>query len=113
MPANSNLNDLVRALNSIGRLQRLRIPFAAGVIHEGDLDYPVAKALGSRLVTQEAYSPVGEAALWEAEEIMLRCRAVLCPLTRFGPLNEGNRRLRELAAEKGLLTEPDRLEEIL
>ena len=95
------------------RLQRQRIPFAAGVIHEGDLDYPVAKALGARLVVQEAYDPIGEASLEEAKEVMLRCRAVLCPQTRFGPMNEGNLRLRELAAERGLLTEPDRLEEVL
>ena len=95
------------------RLQRQRIPFAAGVIHKGDLDYPVAKALSARLVTQDAYGPIGLAALREAEEIMLRCRAVLCPQTRFGPMNEGNLRLRELAAERGLLTEPDQLEELL
>ena len=94
------------------RLQRQRIPFAAGVIHEGDLDYPVAKALSARITTQEAYGPIGEAALREAEQIMLNCRAVLCPQTRFGPMNEGNLRLRELAAERGLLTEPDRLEEL-
>ena len=95
------------------RLQRQRIPFAVGVIHEGDLDYPVAKALSTRLVTQEAYGPIGSAALQEAEENMLRCRAVLCPLTRFGPMNEGNLRLRELAAQQGLLTDPDRLEDLL
>ena len=94
------------------RLQRQRIPFAAGVIHQGDLDYPVAKALSARMVTQEAYGPIGESAYREAEEIMLRCRAVLCPQTQFGPMNEGNLRLRELAADRGLLTEPDRLEEL-
>ena len=95
------------------RLQRQRIPFAAGVIHEGDLDYPVAKALCARLITQEPFGPIGFAALREAEEVVLRCRAVLCPLTRFGAMNEGNLRLRELAAERGLLTEPERLEDIL
>ena len=95
------------------RLQRQRLPFAAGVIHEGDLDHPVAKALSARLITQEAYGPIGEAARREAEEIMLGCRAVLCPQTRFGPMNEGNLRLRELAAQRGLLTEPDRLEDLL
>ncbi len=94
------------------RLQRQRIPFAAGVIHQGDLDYPVAKALSARMVTQEAYGPIGESAYREAEEIMLRCRAVLCPQTQFGPMNEGNLRLRELAADRGLLTEPDRLKEL-
>ena len=94
------------------RLQRQRIPFAAGVIHQGDLDYPVAKDLSAGTVTQEAYGPIGESAYREAEEIMLRCRAVLCPQTQFGPMNEGNLRLRELAADRGLLTEPDRLEEL-
>ena len=95
------------------RLQRQRIPFGAGVIHEGDLDYPVARALSTLLITQEAYGPIGPEALQEAERIMLSCRAVLCPQTHFGPMNEGNRRLRELAAERGLLTEPDWLEDIL
>ena len=36
------------------RLQRQRIPFAAGVIHQGDLDYPVAKDLSAGTVTQES-----------------------------------------------------------
>jgi iron complex transport system ATP-binding protein len=94
------------------RLQRLRIPFAAGVVHKGDLDWPVAKALGARVVAEEAYSPIGEEAYREAAETLLGCRLCLCPLERFGPMNELNRKLRDLAAEKGLLADPDRLEEL-
>ena len=95
------------------RLQRLRVPFAAGVLQEGDLDYAVAKALAARLISEAAYTPIGEDALREARETLLRCEAVLCPLETFGPMNEGNRRLLALAEEKGLLIPPERLEEAL
>lgn len=93
------------------RLQRQRIPFAAGVLQEGDLDWPVAKALAARVIGEAPYAPVGETALREAEKVLLSCKACLCPLENFGPMNEGNRRLRDLAAEKGLLIPPDKLEE--
>ena len=95
------------------RLQRLRIPFAAGVLQKGDLDYAVARSLAAKLVSEEAYTPIGEAALREAAEAMLRCRAVLCPLTDFGPMNEGNRKLLELARDKDLLIAPEELEDKL
>ena len=94
-------------------LQRRRIPFAAGVLQEGDLDWPVAKALAARVIREEAYAPVGEAALREAAQVLLGCRAVLCSLEKFGPMNEGNRKLRDLAAEKGLLTSPEKLEGLI
>ena len=93
------------------RLQRLRIPFAAGVLQQGDLDYTVARSLAAKLIGEAAYSPIGEAALREAEETMLRCRAVLCPLETFGPMNEGNRKLLDLARDRGLLIPPEELEE--
>ena len=48
----------------------------------------------------------------EAEEVLLSCKACLCPLETFGPMNEGNRRLRDLAAEKGLLIPPDKLDKL-
>ena len=95
------------------QLQRQRVPFAAGVLQEGDLDFPVARALAARLVTEAPYMPIGEAALREAEETLLSCKACLCPLETFGPMNEGNRRLRDLAEEKGLLVTPEKLEKKL
>ena len=95
------------------RLQRLRVPFAAGVLQKGDLDYAVAQALAAELIGEEPYTPIGEAAQKRAEETLLRCRAVLCPLTDFGPMNEGNRRLMELARDQGLLIPQEKLEEQL
>ena len=94
------------------RLQRLRIPFAAGVLPENDLDYPVAKALAAELISEPAFAEPGEAALARAEACLLRCGACLCAVERFGPANAGNRRLRERAEERGLLIGPEQLEEL-
>ena len=84
---------------------RQGIPFAAGVLQESDVDFPVAAALGACVIGEAPFQPVGEEALRRAEEAMAGCRRVLCPVKRFGPVNEGNRLLRELAREAGKLEE--------
>lgn len=85
------------------RLQRQGIPFAAGVLHESDLDYPVAQALAARVVTEAPFSPIGEESFRLAQAAMAACARVLCPLDAFGPVNEKNRLLRQLAEEAGKL----------
>ena len=87
------------------RLQRQGVPFAAGVLPENDVEYQAAAALAVRVIGEKPFCPVGEAALREAEAVMASCEKVLCPLREFGPVNEGNRRLRQLALEAGKLTE--------
>ena len=87
------------------RLQRQGIPFAAGVLQENDLDFPVASALAAEVVAEKRFQPIGEASLRRAAAVMADCRRVLCPLTEFGPLNEGNRQLLRLAGEAGTLEE--------
>ena len=47
--------------------------------------------------------PWGEEAFRRARAVMGRCKRVLCPLESFGPMNEKNRILRELAREAGKL----------
>ena len=89
------------------RLWRLGIPFAAGVLQENDLDTPTAQALAAAIVTERAFEPIGETAAAAAKEALLRCRAVLCPLEHFGSMNRKNERLRDLAAERGLLLPTD------
>lgn len=84
-------------------LQRQGIPFAAGVLHENDLDCPVAKALAAAVVTERPFVPIGDKALRRAEEVMASCARVLCPLSVFGPMNEKNRFLSELARQAGKL----------
>ena len=83
------------------RLQRQGIPFAAGVLSRSDVDFPVAQALAAEVVAEEAFQPIGEEAFRQARALMEGCERVLCPLERFGPMNEKNRLLRELAREAG------------
>ena len=87
------------------RLQRQGVPFAAGVLQENDVDYPVAAALAAAVVKEERFRPVGEAAFRQAAEVMERCGTVLCPLSGFGPVNEKNRLLRQMAEDAGKLRE--------
>ncbi len=83
------------------QLQRRGIPFAAGVLHKNDLDYPVANALASQVVEEEAFAPVGDTACEMALELMRSCQKVFCPLTVFGAMNEKNCYLRDLAMKSG------------
>ena len=87
------------------RLQRQGIPFAAGILGENDVDFPVARALAVRVVTEKAFQPFGEEAFRAAAAAMEQCARVLCPLASFGPVNEKNRLLREMAREAGKLEE--------
>ena len=87
------------------QLQRTGVPFAAGVLHENDLDFPVAQALATQVIAERAFEPIGEAAFQKAADLLLQCRKVLCCLTEFGTMNQRNRALVELARSRGLLEE--------
>lgn len=85
------------------QLQRQGIPFATGILQQNDLDYPIAKSLAALLIGERAYQPVGPQTLRDAQEQMLRCEKVLCPLAEFGPYNAENQHLRQIAIQAGLL----------
>ena len=76
-------------------LCRKGIPFAAGVLHENDLDLPCAKALAVQVITEQAFEPVSETAVRQALAVMERCREVICTVKQFGTMNAGNRQLLE------------------
>ncbi|MCI8958038.1 MAG: ABC transporter ATP-binding protein [Lachnospiraceae bacterium] len=80
------------------RLRNQGIPFAAGVLHEHDVEYPVARALAAEVVSEKAFEPVSEEALCRAAKILEGCSQVICTMERFGTMNAGNRRLAEMAA---------------
>ena len=52
------------------QLQRQGIPFAAGVLHENDLDYPVAAALAVEVIPEQSFEPIGEAAFAQAAALV-------------------------------------------
>ena len=87
------------------RLQRTGIPFAAGVLHENDLDFPVAQALATQVISERAFEPIGDAAFQTAADLLVQCRRAICCLTAFGTINQRNRALLELARSRGLLEE--------
>ncbi len=93
-------------------LQRRGVPFAAGILAENDVDYFVAKALAAETVAVPAFAAVDETAVARARALISRCERVVCCLETFGPLNGGNRLLRDEAAARGRLLPPDRLADL-
>ena len=85
------------------KLRRWGIPFTAGIIHENDIEYPVAAALAADVITERAFEPVSEANVRKAIEIMGSCRSVICAISHFGTMNDGCRRLLEEAKKLCIL----------
>lgn len=81
------------------QLQRQGIPFAAGVLHENDLDYPVAKALAIKVISERSYEAIREETYEEALRVMKACKRVICCVTKFGSGNRKNEELLEWAAK--------------
>lgn len=77
------------------RLARRGVPFAAGILHENDVDCEVARALASVVITEKAFEPIGEEAFQKALAVAEKCSEVICSVREFGSMNEANRRLWE------------------
>ena len=90
------------------QLQRKGIPFAAGILHENDMDLPAAQALAAQVITEQAFEPIGEQALAQAKTWIDSCEGVVCCLERFGTMNAGNRQLMQLAQKQGKLLDSKR-----
>ena len=86
-------------------LQRSGVSFAAGILQENDLDFPVARALASETVSVPAYkTPDGEAFL-RAKELIDSCGKVICCVCDFAEGNKLNGELLEYAKSRSYLTE--------
>ena len=83
-------------------LQRKEIPFAVGILGEQDIDYPAAKALAAKVVSERAYEDFTEKSYEKARQIMSSCRKVICCQKNFGTQNERNRQLLEDAKMAGM-----------
>ncbi len=79
------------------RLQRRGIPFAAGVLHENDVEYPVARALAVEVISERPFEPVSDEAYERALCVLMGCEQVICCLSQFGSMNEKNRELAAFA----------------
>jgi iron complex transport system ATP-binding protein len=80
------------------KLQRQKIPFAAGILYTNDVDYRVAKMLAARVVSEQPFNRISDASFAEARELLAGCRRVI---NAGFPSGETNRRMQELLAEAG------------
>lgn len=83
------------------QLQRENIPFYAGILQENDLDYPVAKALATEVITEKAFEPIGEPTFQKASSLLQHCERVILCCKQFGTMNQKNQELILLAKENG------------
>lgn len=83
------------------RLQREGIPFATGIMHMHDLDYPVAQALAAAVVAAPGMEPMGEIQLREAKRLADGCGEVVLCREQFGGWEEANVQLWRYVQEKG------------
>lgn len=86
-------------------LQKRGIPFAAGILHENDVDYQVARELAVSVVAERAFMPISDAAYEKALEVMCGCETVLNCLKGYGETNLRNRMLWEQANKQGIAKE--------
>lgn len=79
------------------KLQREGIAFAAGILHENDVEAPVAERLAVCVIAEKAFEPISEETFLKAAEQMKRCKRVICTLKTYGSMNQKNRELTGLA----------------
>jgi iron complex transport system ATP-binding protein len=84
-------------------LQRKRIPFVTGILHENDIDYQVARDLAGEVFSEKAFEPIGDGVFQEALHRLRSCNTVVNCLTSYGMMNDKNRRLLENAVDLGLI----------
>lgn len=82
------------------RLQRMGVPFAAGILYENDMDFEVARALAGNVVSAPAFQPMGDAEYERARAAVDACAQVVCCLDTFGSFVEKNRLLAAYAGQK-------------
>jgi iron complex transport system ATP-binding protein len=87
------------------KLQRAGIPFAVGVLHENDVEWPAAQALAAQVVAEKAFEPISATAVQTAMALMAKCCKVICCVEQFGTMNRGNQQLLERAQAEGWLIE--------
>ena len=83
------------------RLQRAGIPFVTGILHENDLDYPVAKALAAEVIAEHPFEPVAQEKIQAAKKQLEKCNRVICCRENFGSQETYQRELLEYAEQLG------------
>ncbi|MBQ7795308.1 MAG: ABC transporter ATP-binding protein [Lachnospiraceae bacterium] len=91
------------------RLQRMGTSFAAGILFENDVDYPVARALAEAVITTPAFEPISENEIETAKRKIDDCEKVICCKEKFGSFEKANEELVQYAREQRKLIIGERL----
>ena len=81
-------------------LQKLGIPFAAGILMENDVDCQTAEMLSDHVIKSPCFEPITPDIIEKAKEALASCRYVLDAGTPAGTLNKANRDLLQYADRK-------------
>ncbi len=83
-------------------LQRNNIPFITGIIYDNDLDYPVARALSSKVICEKAFEEVNEDKVNEAIRVLKDCKHVISCKESFGTFEKFNEEILAYAKGNGI-----------
>ncbi len=87
------------------RLQKENIPFIAGILYPGDIDYQLARVLAMEVITEKPYCRMTEETYAWAAERMQTCEKVIFAGAEAGDMNQTLFRLKEDAEKAGKLIE--------
>lgn len=82
-----------KGISTYRKLQRQGIPFAAGILHENDIDYPIAKALASEVISEVPFETIQDKTFQQAIDILKKCDRMICCIDAFGSMNKRNQDL--------------------
>ncbi len=83
-------------------LQKKRIPFMTGILHENDIDFQVAQDLAVDVFSEKSFERITDSVFQSALKLLEACETVINCLSRYGETNEKNRQLLEAAVAAGL-----------
>ena len=83
------------------KLQKMRVPFITGILQKNDVDYQVARVLGTEVVSEQAFEHISEDVFNTALQKISVCEKVINCLSSYGELNDKNRVLLQLALSLG------------
>lgn len=83
-------------------LQKRQMPFATGILFDNDVDYQIASELSDHVLSSPAFEPISDEIYDDAARLLLECGMVIDAGTPLGSFNQPNRRLLELAEQRGI-----------
>ena len=84
------------------KLQKIRVPFITGVLHENDVDYQIASDLAVKVISTKCFDIIPETSFQNALECLKSCHTVINCLIEYGEMNKRNLQLCESAKSLGL-----------